>query len=240
MIASLTPFTISDGAPNRLEGMEASQPRLVELTLGADPRDWSAAGFTVSDRECLIGGVRLRFDPSPEPAAGSGVTGWVLSGLPVGADLDGLPTRHDDLPVRLSGPPAAHRNGVNGIDHVVVFSSDLERTRAAFEAAGIRCRRVRDGTAPEGSPIRQAFFRFGAVIVEVVEVPSEHAGPAGSRIWGITFIAADLDQALAELGEGELVGRPRAAIQPGRRIATIRKQAGLGLPVALISSQPRE
>jgi len=46
---------------------------------------------------------------------------------------------------------------------------------------------------------------------------------------------ADLD-ACAEL-LGERLGSIRDAVQPGRRIATVRKSAGLGLPVALISAR---
>jgi hypothetical protein len=44
---------------------------------------------------------------------------------------------------------------------------------------------------------------------------------------------ADLDACAALLG-GRL-GEVRDAVQPGRRIATIRREAGLGVPVALIS-----
>ena len=45
-------------------------------------------------------------------------------------------------------------------------------------------------------------------------------------------------EACAEL-LGERLGEVRGAVQPGRRIATVRRQAGLGLPVALISEEAR-
>ena len=76
-----------------------------------------------------------------------------------------------------------------------------------------------------------AFFRLGEVIVEAVEVPGELDEPA--RFWGVTFAVADLDAAVERLGE--LSATIRDAVQPGRRIAPLRKEAGLGLPVALIS-----
>ena len=43
----------------------------------------------------------------------------------------------------------------------------------------------------------------------------------------------DLEAAAAHLGEH--VGRIKDAVQPGRRIATVRDSAGLGLPVALMT-----
>jgi hypothetical protein len=47
-------------------------------------------------------------------------------------------------------------------------------------------------------------------------------------------IADDLDRFCAVAGDG-LVGAPRPAVQPGRRIATVRSAAGLPCPVAVMS-----
>jgi hypothetical protein len=65
----------------------------------------------------------------------------------------------------------------------------------------------------------------------------QHANvePGPARFWGITFAVADLDAAAALLGDR--LGSIRDAVQPGRRIATIRREAGVGLPVALISDE---
>jgi len=38
---------------------------------------------------------------------------------------------------------------------------------------------------------------------------------------------------------GAHAGEPRAAVQPGRRIATVRRSAGLTVPLALMSSVQR-
>jgi hypothetical protein len=118
-----------------------------------------------------------------------------------------------------------------GIDHLVVLTPKLERTIEALEDAGLELRRVREGDTGMGR-FRQAFFRVGRPILEVVEAADMDAG-APARFWGITFTTADIDASAAVLGDK--LGRVKDAVQPGRRIATVRKEAGLGLPVALIS-----
>ncbi len=196
---------------------------IVAIAIGADSEAWAGAGFTVEDKAIQTGSVRL------DLGGGEGIGSWVLTGTAT-ADLDGLPTALEQSP-----PPAArpaHPNGVVRIDHLVVLTPDLERTTAALEAAGIERRRVREVDAGEGR-LRQGFFRLGEVILEVVEHAKAPPGPAS--FWGITFAVADLD-ACAEL-LGEKLGSIRDAVQPGRRIATIRGEAGLGLPVALISEK---
>jgi hypothetical protein len=196
---------------------------LEQLTIGADHEAWSRAGFSVAGGGLLAGVVRIAFGD------GEGITGWRLNGEE--AEVDGLPV----VPPATGDPPTEpHPNGVTQIDHLVVFTPDLERTTSAFDAIGVERRRVREAEV-DGRPLRQGFFRLGEVILEVVE----HAGvePGPSRFWGITFAVADLD-ACAEL-LGDALGSIRDAVQPGRRIATMRPGAGLGLPVALISAEDR-
>ena len=57
-------------------------------------------------------------------------------------ELDGLPTERSTAP--LGEPAPVHPNGVTGIDHVVAFSPDLDRTTAALQAAGLDLRRIRE------------------------------------------------------------------------------------------------
>lgn len=206
--------------------MDEVKGQIAELRIAAEPRAWADAGFAVGDDVTRIGSVPVRF---------AAETGWTLAG-PRGADFDGLPTVLGAAQ-HLAVAAVEHPNGALAIDHVVAFTSELERTISAFEDNGIRCRRIREVGPPE-QQLRQAFFRFGEVIAEVVEVPAEQAGPDGAaRFWGVTVTVADLDAAADLLGD--LLGTIRDAAQPGRRIATVRKQAGLGLPVALISPEPR-
>ena len=152
------------------------------------------------------------------------------------ADADGLRTVASERPPAAGG---AHPNGVESIDHVVVMTPDLDRTAEVLRGAGLDFRRLREGATPGGS-VRQAFFRMGEVILEVVQAPegtklaADPGGPA--RLWGISFLVRDLDGSAAALGD--LLGAPRDAVQPGRRIATLRREAGLGPAVAFMTPGP--
>jgi hypothetical protein len=98
---------------------------------------------------------------------GAGVLGWALRDLAT-AELDGLPTRLSTAPAR---PPALpHPNGVVAIDHVVAVSPSFERSVATLQAAGLDLRRIREEPTPDGAP-RQAFFRLGREILELVAEP---------------------------------------------------------------------
>lgn len=204
---------------------------LAELTVADSAAAWQECGFAVEDDFCLLGEVRVRFAPAEGKR---GLVGWTLRGVD-SLELDGLPTAASEAPP--PGGALEHPNGVTAIDHVVAISSDLDRTVAALQAAGLDLRRVREEPTPAGAP-RQAFFRLGATILEVVQEPPEaterHGGDRPAFFWGLAFVAPDLDRTVAFLGE-DRVSEIRPAVQPGRRIATLRRAAGLSVPVALMS-----
>jgi hypothetical protein len=203
-------------------------PTVDELFIATGPEPWVEAGFEVSDATCEVGSVRLRL----QGGEGRGIVGWSVRDLENG-ELDGLDTLASEAPPAAAGP---HPNGTLSIDHLVVISPDLDRTRAVLEAAGFDFRRLREGDTPGGS-LRQAFFRMGEVLLEVVEAPpgtkiaSDPSGPA--RLWGISFLVEELDTPAGVLGEA--LGEPRDAVQPGRRIATVATAAGLGPAVAFMT-----
>ena len=207
--------------------------RIDELTIADDPAAWAALGFAVAGDVVRVGDVALRLAGR---AAGRGLVGWTLRGA-ASDRLDGLPTRLVEASAG-SGVAPPHPNGVVALDHVVAIAPALDRTVAALEAAGLDLRRVREQPTPAGAP-RQAFFRLGAAILEVVQAPDDaierSGGPHGPAFfWGLAFKVADLDATAAHIGE-ERCGPPRPAVQPGRRIATLRRAAGLALPVALMT-----
>ena len=212
----------------------APRPRLVALELHVDPDAWRAAGFTVEDGRCRIGTTDLVLS-----GGDGGFAGWTIAGaIPSEDGLDGVPTRvvaEDEVP----GPEgvATHANGVSAIDHVVLATPDTARTFETLEAAGFALRRVRDAGTPE-RPLRQGFFLFADVLLEVVGPPEAEPGTADgvggqASLWGITLVATDLAAAGASFGD--TLGAPRAAVQAGREIAVVDRSAGLGVRVALMT-----
>ena len=204
-----------------------------ELVLADDPHRWAELGFDVDGHELTVGSVRIRFDAG---AAGGGALGWSLRGITT-TELDGLATELARSDIR--PPRGTHPNGVVRIDHVVAFSPQLDRTITALQTAGLELRRVREEPTPAGAP-RQAFFRLGSEILEVIQLPAERIDRAGgpdapARLWGLAFVVADIDAAVAALGPH--AGEARDAVQEGRRIATVRRSAGLAVPVALMTER---
>jgi hypothetical protein len=181
-------------------------------------------GFTVDAAgNCLIGDVRLVVEGGRQ-----GLCAWSLGGVDSGGGIDGLAThRAAGATQATQTRPAEHPNGVVAIDHVVVTSPDPARTINALQAVGLEPRRTRDSGA-----MRQTFFRLGPVILELVGPPAPDGdGPA--RFWGVAFTVADLDATARYLGDR--LGRVKDAVQPGRRIASLRKEAGLAVPMAFMS-----
>jgi hypothetical protein len=192
-----------------------------ELVVADDPGDWARLGFAPD------GGGRVALGPLAVRlagrAAGEGIVALVLEGEIVGG-ADGLPMVA--AAAGSAGPAGSlHPNGAVAIDHVVVLTDSRDRTTAALVAAGGDERRR--GGPPE-LPAPMAFVRFGPLVVEVAEAPG-----GAPRFWGLTVTVADIDAAAA------LVGRPpRAAVQPGRRILTVPREAGLSTALALITPRP--
>jgi hypothetical protein len=210
--------------------VSSSMTAIAELLVAGDPPAWRNAGFAVdADGVCRIGSVSLRLDPD---AGRGGVRAWVLAGAPDESitEVDGVPTSHGEPS---SGPPPAHPNGALAIDHLVLLTPDLDRTIAAIERRlGVLLRRTRD-TDTYGAPMRQAFFRLGEVILEVIgpQEPDPSGRPA--RFYGLAVTVADLDATKELLGER--MGTPKPAVQEGRSITTIKEVAGLRVAVAMMS-----
>ena len=130
---------------------------------------------------------------------------------------DGLPLVRADAAA--GGPAPRHPNGAIVVDHVVALTDDLRRTVAALMAAGVDLRR-------EQPPM--AFFRLGELILELVQPDGAHPG-----FWGLVVVVPDLGAV------GPLLGEPKDAVQPGRRIATVRRDAGLLTALAFMTPRPQ-
>ena len=205
-------------------------PTVDELTVADVPEAWSALGFVLDGDTCVVGDLRIRL---AGPEAGKGLVRWSLRGIET-TELDGLATTRSNR--EPPGERPAHPNGIAAVDHIVAITPALDRTVAVLESAGLDLRRIREEPTPAGAP-RQAFFRLGPTILEVVQEPADATERAGGDrpafFWGLAFAAPDLDATAAVLGDR--VSEIRPAVQPGRRIATLRRAAGLTVPVALMT-----
>jgi hypothetical protein len=117
------------------------------------------------------------------------------------------------------------------------MSPELDRSVKALESAGLALRRIREEPTPAGAP-RQAFFRLGAEVLEVIQEPDRILAEAGgrsrpARLWGLALVASDLDRTVELLAPH--ASAPRDAVQPGRRIATVGRSAELAIPIALMT-----
>lgn len=198
-------------------------PQLVALQVADPVERWAELGFAVAGGSIGFEHVELQVGKE-----GDGIVGWTLSDVDA-EEIDGLRTTLGDFVVNTTiNSPRVHPNGVTGIDHVVLVTPDFDRTAAALEAAGLGLSRTR-----EAGEVRQGFRRLGPVIMELVAAPQVPSGPA--RFWGLTFTVRDLDALAGRLGSH--LGEIRPAVQPGRRIATLDRSAGLSPQVAFMTAE---
>lgn len=206
-----------------------SRPRLVGLRLGEDAEAWRRAGFTVGEDGAFTIGT-LSMDAS---GTGTGVQRWVLANHP-GDDVDGLPT--SAVPAIGSPPRQEHPNGVTALDHLVIGSPNRERTIPVLEdSLGVSMRRQTEHRL-YGRDMVQSFFLLPPTLLEVISRPDE-MGDGPSVFWGLAFVVEDLDATVELLGDA--VSPARDAVQPGRRIASLRHEdLGLSTPVAFLTPRP--
>lgn len=213
-----------------MPGTEPStaRPTIDTVTIADEPDAWRAAGFTVDDDGiCVVGRVRFALVGRD---AGKRILRWSFRDAPIaGGGIDGLPTDVSDDPMP---EPGAHANGATILDHIVLLSPDLQRTVAAIEAIGLPALRTRE-TDTYGAPFLQTFFRAGEVIIELIG-PAEPSGDGPAAFYGLAHTVVDLDATKALLGDG--LSDPKDAVQPGRRIATLRhKTFGITVATALMT-----
>jgi hypothetical protein len=183
-----------------------SRPELATLALPDPPQRWAALGFTVEDDAIAVGGMTIRLGAA---------AALQMRDLADGHDLDGLPI----VPSGADPPkePVEHEIGATGIDHVVVLTPDLGRTTRKLVAAGFDHR-------PSQAP--QEFFVIGPCLLELVG-----RGEGEPRLWGVTVVVEDIDAAAERSGASP----PKQAVQPGRRIATVPRAAGLSTALAMMT-----
>ena len=215
-----------------------SQITIADLWIEGSIVPWLNLGFaSQSDALICLPDLGLRFLSSDTAETSPRITGWTLLD-PIGDEsngdaelsVDGLRTKF--LSRATCVDPSPSPLNVLGVDHIVVMTGNLERTCEAITAVTRSpLKRIRDA----GGGVRQGFHRCGKVIIEVVERPDIDAVTPAS-IWGLVLNVGDLDQCIDWLGP-DVISAPRPAVQAGRRIATIKREAGLGIAVALMTPE---
>lgn len=238
----------------------ADRPHLGALITGDPAHAWRAGGFQVD----AAGRVRLGATTLVATGDGGGHQRWSWStgtapGLVDGIDLLADTAQPNDTaqandtaqpndtaePGDTAEPSStAHPNRVIALDHVVVRSPDVERTQAALGELGLVCARVRTITVGD-SPVEQRFFVARDTVIELVGPAPGTGDPAlgdlgvaePATIWGIACVVDDIDATAAALGDA--CSAPKGAVQPGRRIATLRtRDLGIGPTVAFMTPRP--
>ena len=127
--------------------------------------------------------------------------------------------RADAIP-RASAPPA-DASAAAAVDHVVIFSDDIEAAlRLWRDLLGIPERWRRE--FPERGTVNVG-LRLGGVTLELVAPLGKAAGERGERLWGVAYAVGDCDAAVDRArASGIDVTDTRAGLAPGTRVATVK------------------
>ncbi len=199
--------------------------------LPASADAWAALGFTMRNDCFTVGAITC--------APGSAECRWAFEGCsPAAPAINGISTASLRVPSDQQAAPTAHPNQAFEVDHVVVATDDLARTRGELEAFGLQARGER--SVGEGADRRsQLFFWTGDSLIELVgPARARDDGEYEARIWGVTFVVPDFRSVKSVARE--LLSEVRPAIQPGRQIVTVRREAALGLAVAFMTPHVKQ
>ena len=155
---------------------------------------------------------------------------WSELGFPEPLQLGSTAVVHGDpgwawkpapprFPILACEPVAGHAAGDWALDHVVLLVPDMADALKRLAAVELSPRLEME---VQGRPT--AFFRVGTVL-EVIESPVRRA-----VLYGVALVTNEPLEAVALRwrSEGRDVSNPEPAIQPGRRILTVRDtEAGL-------------
>ncbi|KAH9259075.1 hypothetical protein BASA81_002695 [Batrachochytrium salamandrivorans] len=180
-------------------------------------KSWEFAGFGP-------GAVSLRdldvvFDSSPTEPVGR-LVGLGFASLPANlTSLAGIPVFQWD---KQPAPLKPHENTCVSVDHVVIHTNPkllVEELQKDLGRFGFELKRERTDVYPG---VTQLFYRQGksGTVMEVIVMPTVER----TALWGLTLVALDLDQAKRLLGDTG-ASQPKKAVQPGRRILTVRPPA---------------
>ena len=156
------------------------------------------------------------------------IDAWAFDGVPAGGTSGVKAVAGVDV---FEWPPSRgyerraveHANKAVGVDHVVLAAAAadadvVKRELSEKLGAGVR------GERKVGSATQLFFRPGGGVVLEVVVgMPMGSSSPPSSMgvLWGLTLVVSDIEAAKKFLGD-DGASKVRQAVQPGRRILTVR------------------
>jgi catechol 2,3-dioxygenase-like lactoylglutathione lyase family enzyme len=192
--------------------------------------------------------LRSRGFATPDPVEGGGTSQgeapaprWISLLVPPsstrGTMLIVTESLHEEEVIPIAPFGVEEAQSVQGLDHVVVSSSDLDASSRIYrELLGVRLAMDRSF---EDRSLRILFFRIAGVTVEVVGALNEPPRTdEPDRFGGLAWQVGDVPAARERLGwQGFDVSEHRAGIKPGTRVCTVRSDTH-GVPTLLIGPDP--
>ena len=217
----------------------ATSATIAQITVADEPERWETQGFTVSDATVQLGSVASHPRRQRRGAGNNRLVAPRYRRRRARRPVDHAVATRPSPTYDLAACQAHQRRHENRPPRGDVTRPESQRRGAASRGAGP----APDPRAanPAGAP-RQAFFRLGEVILEVVQEPEEAlaARPDGTngpaRFWG---------PGTAQRGpraNGRAARRTLSEIRPGPAGPTHRHAAAFGrmaVPIALMSRHKR-
>jgi catechol 2,3-dioxygenase-like lactoylglutathione lyase family enzyme len=233
VLFTLDNTTLELVAPNGA-GADADRIRTV---LAAQGEGLASICFRTSDiakTHRRLDRLALKPEPIAEVEGRDAISGAVLSWKRTRAATEATRgVRLFFLERGMERPLSAPTTGgsITGLDHVVVSTSDPERT-AALYGARLGLDMALDRSHPDWG--RLMFFRCGDLIVEVTHRPGKEADTSPDRLRGLCWRVADMDATHARLSHaGVDVSEVRNGRKPGTRVMTVRSGT-CGVPTLLV------
>ena len=161
-----------------------------------------------------------------EAVAGSGrirrVRTFAIAGEQTrGVTVFAITHERGDVPRSEREPSVAAATAVSAVDHIVLFSDDLDGAlRLWRDAFAIPERWRRE--FPERGTVNVG-LRLGGVTLELVAPLGAAHGERGERLWGVAYRVADCDATVARVrAAGIAVSEARAGLAPATRVATVK------------------
>ncbi len=200
---------------------------------GAAPAGLSGLRLACDDVERFVDrlasagvAVRPRVSQKAERSDGQSARTWVSAMLdPVASRSISIELISDEdgpRPLWTDAPSIDPQSAIRALDHVVVFSADLDATRLFYaDHLGIRLALDRRF---EKRAVRLLFFRIGGVTIEIGgRLGVEPAPDSADRFGGLAWQVSDIEAIRSRLQADRFdVSELRDGNKPGTRVCTVR------------------